>query len=508
MPHVLRTLFAATGAPLERVLDLVPVDPIARYRFADGTWLDASATSPAPAASTRRSAPARARTGARLHRAGRRIWEAVERPFLSSPLDGPRTCCGRPCGRPAHDRPVATLRGLGRRYLRDPRLRMLLDRYATYTGSDPRRAPAALATIPYAEQAFGAWYVRAGCAARPRRCRAGAERGARAHRRRRRRSVLGTGPAWGAAGRRRAAAADVVVANADAATCTATCCGRPARGGGAGAAPGRATPSLSGFVLLLGVRGRTPDSPTTPCCSPPTTTPSSTRCSGPTPGPCPTRRCTSPPPTTRGAPDGARGLVRARQRPPPARVTGPSTGTPRPRLAEPTPTGSSTCWPRAASTCATGSSCDGRSSHPADLERAPARSGGAIYGTSSNGPRAAFLRPANRSPRSPGCTSSGARPTPGGGLPLVRCRPRSSPTSSARPEAPDIPQDHGTRGPWRRERRWRRPPSSLATPSGRRYERGALTRPSAPIRPPAMPGGRGRPGQLTPAVPSRSGTGR
>ena len=58
---------------------------------------------------------------------------------------------------------------------------MFLDRYATYTGSDPRRAPAALAVIPYVEQTFGAWYVdgglhllgrrdrRPGCRARRRR---------------------------------------------------------------------------------------------------------------------------------------------------------------------------------------------------------------------------------------------------------------------------------------------------------------------------------------------------
>src|SRR3978361_390534 len=47
-------------------------------------------------------------------------------------------------------------------YLDVPRLRMLLDRYATYSGSDPRRAPAALLTVPWVEQAFGSWYVRGG----------------------------------------------------------------------------------------------------------------------------------------------------------------------------------------------------------------------------------------------------------------------------------------------------------------------------------------------------------
>ena len=55
---------------------------------------------------------------------------------------------------------------------------------------------------------------------------------------------------------------------------------------------------------------------------------------------------------------------------------------------------------------------------PADLERATRAPGGAIYGTSSNGARAAFLRPANASPV-PGLFLVGGSAHPGGGLPLV-----------------------------------------------------------------------------------------
>src|SRR5439155_14150038 len=43
-------------------------------------------------------------------------------------------------------------------------LRMLLDRYATYAGADPRRAPAALVAIAYAELRFGGWYLPGGLA--------------------------------------------------------------------------------------------------------------------------------------------------------------------------------------------------------------------------------------------------------------------------------------------------------------------------------------------------------
>jgi len=55
---------------------------------------------------------------------------------------------------------------------------------------------------------------------------------------------------------------------------------------------------------------------------------------------------------------------------------------------------------------------------PADIERRYRSPGGAIYGTSSNGKRAAFVRPANRGAR-PGLYLVGGSSHPGGGLPLV-----------------------------------------------------------------------------------------
>jgi phytoene dehydrogenase-like protein len=55
---------------------------------------------------------------------------------------------------------------------------------------------------------------------------------------------------------------------------------------------------------------------------------------------------------------------------------------------------------------------------PADLARETGSVGGSIYGTSSNGARAAFLRPGNVSPV-PGLFLVGGSSHPGGGLPLV-----------------------------------------------------------------------------------------
>jgi phytoene desaturase len=55
---------------------------------------------------------------------------------------------------------------------------------------------------------------------------------------------------------------------------------------------------------------------------------------------------------------------------------------------------------------------------PADLERETGSPGGAIYGTASHGPRSAFLRPANAT-KIPGLYLVGGSAHPGGGLPLV-----------------------------------------------------------------------------------------
>jgi phytoene dehydrogenase-like protein len=164
MPGVFRELFASTGGWPDG-LDLLACEPLIRHRFADGSGFDSTADRQVLHDRLEAWSPgAGADWDGLLHR-GSRIWEASRKPFLESPLRGPRTLAALAITRP-HDlatlAPGRTLRDLGRRHLRDPRLRMLLDRYATYSGSDPRRAPAALAAIPWVEHAYGGWWISGG----------------------------------------------------------------------------------------------------------------------------------------------------------------------------------------------------------------------------------------------------------------------------------------------------------------------------------------------------------
>ncbi|GAA4253948.1 phytoene desaturase family protein [Dactylosporangium darangshiense] len=254
LPQVAAELFASTGGG---GLDLVPLDPIVRHHFPDGSTLDSAA---GEAFAERIAAAFGAEAAAdwrRLWRRAGRVWAASWRHVLTAPVDSPLRMAGLAwrLGDLAAIAPGRTLRGLGRTHLRDPRLRMLLDRYATYTGADPRRAPAALLAIPYAELAFGGWYLRGGLGTLADALLARCESlGVRVHTGAAVRSIAVAGSrAAGvvlADGAR--VPADVVVANADALHVYRDLLPSPRR------AARLAARSLGGFVLLLGVRGRTP----------------------------------------------------------------------------------------------------------------------------------------------------------------------------------------------------------------------------------------------------------
>ncbi|WP_410590153.1 phytoene desaturase family protein [Amycolatopsis sp. lyj-23] len=421
LPSVYRELFAATGADLDELVDIVPVDPACRYRFADGTELavphERAAVPDALEAAFGGGAGEEWRG---LMRDAERLWGLVGEPVLRRPLHGPRDLLRHARG--VRDllaiAPWRTLRGIGRRRLSDPRARMLLDRYATYTGSDPRRLPAVLSVVPFVEQEFGAWHVRGGLrrlgdALVDRLLAMGVDVRTDAEV-----TAIETGPA-GVSGVRLAdgerLAASAVVANADATHVYADLLDDP-RARRPRRALGRTQPSLAGFVLLLALRGRTPDpshhrvlfpagydaefdaifgrhprlvdDPTIYVCAPddPQLHPPGCEAwfvlvNAPRHDPAAGVDWTAPGRAERYADRvldilAARGLdVRDRVR-----------------------------WREIRT--------------PADLERDTGAPGGAIYGSSSNGPRAALLRPANESPV-PGLYLAGGSAHPGGGLPLV-----------------------------------------------------------------------------------------
>ncbi len=145
-------------------VDLVRLDPIATYRFGDGTWWDHPAGDADLFAAAEGLSPGSGRELQRFLARAANMWQASKGPFLESPLDGATTLL-RQAVRLRDLRtisPTRTLRQLSTSRVHDQRLIDFIDRYATYSGSDPRRSPAALASILWVERSGGAWYVRGG----------------------------------------------------------------------------------------------------------------------------------------------------------------------------------------------------------------------------------------------------------------------------------------------------------------------------------------------------------
>jgi phytoene desaturase len=255
MPWVFEALFADTGAPLADELELLRVEPVTRYAFADGSEVELSADLPRAIAALEGWSPGAGTDWVRFLGTCAGMWRASV-PFLTGPPPWPPRREGTPApGDLLRVKPWWTLRRLARAHARDPRLRMIVERFATYAGADPRRAPAALAVAGWVEHAFGAWHPRGGLfalvEAMARRLEAvGGE------------LRLGTpavrvevrdGRVRGVETAAGVIAADVVIANADADGALLRPLARR-RGARGGARPER---SLSGLALMLGLRGRT-----------------------------------------------------------------------------------------------------------------------------------------------------------------------------------------------------------------------------------------------------------
>jgi phytoene desaturase len=163
MPWVLRALFEAAGARMEDELELVPVEPNCRYHWPDGTRFDASQSLPLLLQAIEQLDPRDVGGFLRFMAYAERIYHAVSGPFLLHPFDGLRDLI-----RPALLRdswkidPLRTVDQAVRSFFHSPYLRQVFNRYATYNGSSPYRAPATFNLIAYIEFAEGGWYVRGG----------------------------------------------------------------------------------------------------------------------------------------------------------------------------------------------------------------------------------------------------------------------------------------------------------------------------------------------------------
>jgi phytoene desaturase len=420
-PDVFDDVFRTAGTTLAEQVDLVRLDPQFAYRWADGSTLTVPDGADDTADAFEEFAPGAGDQWRAFDARGRRIWDVSLRTFFAGPMSNPWSLAKRmqsPFDLTAID-PLRSLHRSAESHFDDPRLVQWADRYATYSGSSPYSAPATLACIPHLEARDGCWYPMGGLDA----LRAAFERvaidtGVEIRTATEVTAITATDRVTGVVlGDGTTERADIVIANTDAEHLYADLLPDP----DALARVRRAKRSTSGFVLCVGVRGLTADvahhnvwfsesyraeygqldagrlaeDPTIYACVSSVTDPSQ-------------------------APAGCENWFLLVNTPPGVAVDAGAYGDlVLERLAAHRVDLRDRIELRHTMT-------------PADIARRYRSPGGAIYGSSSNGKRAAFVRPANRGSRR-GLYLVGGSSHPGGGLPLV--------TTSAKIVAEMIEQD-------------------------------------------------------------------
>lgn len=163
LPAVIRDLFAKSGRPLERELELEPVEPMREHRFEDRT----SVSMPSGSRTARRQAVDTG-LGAGLGDAWVRYtdgfadqWDVLRRDHLEhaySPDHASKQT------RDLLQTRNTLHRAVGKAF-KDERLRALATSQVVIDGHDPRNVPAWMGMMAYVEQSFGTWTVRGGMGA-------------------------------------------------------------------------------------------------------------------------------------------------------------------------------------------------------------------------------------------------------------------------------------------------------------------------------------------------------
>ncbi len=173
MPELVDEALAAVGESITERLDLVPLHPAYRARFADESVIDVHTDAEAMEAEVRAVAGAREAAGYRRLRAWlTRLYQVEIGRFIGGNFDSPLDLvAGREAVRDLAT--LAALGGFGRlgpqiaRFLHDERLQRLFSFQALYAGVPPRHALGAYAVIAYMDTIAGVWFPRGGMRALP-----------------------------------------------------------------------------------------------------------------------------------------------------------------------------------------------------------------------------------------------------------------------------------------------------------------------------------------------------
>lgn len=166
MRWVFEAIFAAAGARLEDHVGLTRAGVLARHSFDDGSVFDLHADLEETVAAVERLAgPAEAKGYRAFCERTEEVFHTLNGSFMEHPAPSPlglaRSSGIGGLAALSRIQPFTPLSTVIARYFKDPRLRQLFGRYATYCGASPFHAPGPLMLIAHVER-LGVWLVEGG----------------------------------------------------------------------------------------------------------------------------------------------------------------------------------------------------------------------------------------------------------------------------------------------------------------------------------------------------------
>ncbi|MDY7038505.1 MAG: phytoene desaturase family protein, partial [Thermodesulfobacteriota bacterium] len=163
IPWIFSELFASAGEDINDYIKIEAVDPLASYFFDDGVHFQMSAALPEWLKAIRKLYLRDEQGFLKFMRLGSRIFSLSAQTFFQrAPFEPPdkktllalfnmplRHAWGR------YDQTI-------KYFFKSPYLQKMYERFPTYIGSSPFLTPATLMVIPFLEHAFGGWYIKGG----------------------------------------------------------------------------------------------------------------------------------------------------------------------------------------------------------------------------------------------------------------------------------------------------------------------------------------------------------
>lgn len=163
MPQVFTGIIEQTGDRAEDYFELIPVKMHTRNHFPDKSTIDFTADRHEMIRQLQRFAPEDAKNYDAFLEEISRLYSLSERFFFPTTFQSWRDYLSPSLGSAVLQvRPLETMHHFYKRYFKNPYWLQALDRYATYIGSSPFKAPATFSLIAYLELVQGVYYTKGG----------------------------------------------------------------------------------------------------------------------------------------------------------------------------------------------------------------------------------------------------------------------------------------------------------------------------------------------------------